>query len=374
MAQQCGQAATFVGVGAPMEMREYAVPEPEPGAIVMRIALANVCGSDLHQWRGEMDLAALGRPLPQILGHEMTGQVVAIGEGVVSDSAGAPLGVGDRIIFRYFNPCGRCRACLRRRFQACPFARTNLLRSCDEAPHFTGAFAQFHYLPPGTVVLKVPDELEDRLVAGLNCALAQVVCGLQRADLRLGDNVVIQGAGGLGVYATAVAKERGAGRVVVVDGVPERLALAREFGADEVIDLRELPEPDQRVRRVRDLTDGWGADVVMELAGFARVVPEGVQMLGRAGTYIEIGNISPGQTVEFDPSWLCLQNKAMLGILYYEAEHLKQALDFVARTRQKYPFEKVLSHVFPLDRINEAFEAADRGEVTRASIDPWISS
>ncbi|MGN6361610.1 MAG: zinc-binding dehydrogenase [Thermomicrobiales bacterium] len=370
MAQEYGVAALFHGVGTPMELKEYPVPEPKPGAIVMRITLANVCGSDLHQWRGEMDLAALGRPLPQILGHEMTGRVTALGEGVTTDSAGAPLAVGDRIIFRYFNPCGRCRACLRRRFQACPFARTDLLRSCEDAPHFHGAFAQYHYLPPGSVVFKVPDDLEDALVAGLNCALAQVVCGMQRADLHLGDNVVIQGAGGLGVYATAVAKELGAGQVIVVDGVPERLELARAFGAAATIDLRELPQASDRVQRVHELTGGWGADVVAELAGFARVVPEGVLMLGRTGTYIEIGNISPGQTVTFDPSWLTLQNKSVLGILYYEAEHLKQALDLVHRARRKYPFERVLSHTFPLDQVNEAFQAADRGEVTRASIRP----
>ncbi|HET8627816.1 MAG TPA: zinc-binding dehydrogenase [Thermomicrobiales bacterium] len=371
MASETGLAALFYGVGQPMELKEYRVPEPEPGALVMRITLANVCGSDLHQWRGEMNLAALKRPLPQILGHEMTGRVAALGEGVTTDNAGAPLAVGDRIIFRYFNPCGRCRACLRRQFQACPFARRDLLTSCEEWPHFQGAFAQYHYLPPGSVVFKVPDDLDDATVAGLNCALSQVICGLQRADLRLGDNVVIQGAGGLGVYATAVAKELGAGQVIVIDGIPERLELARAFGADQTIDLRELPEPEQRIQRVRDLTGGWGADVVAELAGHARVVPEGIQMVGRGGQYLEIGNISPDLTCTFDPSWIVLQNKSILGFLYYEAEHLKQALDFVHRTRDKYPFERVLSHTFPLAQVNEAFAAADRGEVTRASITPW---
>ncbi len=346
------------------------MPDPEPGAVIMRITVANICGSDLHQWRGEMDLAALGRPMPQILGHEMTGRVVALGEGIRTDNSGQPLAEGDRIIFRYFNPCGRCRACLRRQFQACPNARANLLKSCEEPPHFQGAFAQYHYLPPGSVIFKVPDELEDALVAGLNCALAQVVCGLQRTDLRLGDTVVIQGAGGLGVYATAVAKELGAGQVIVIDGIGERLELARAFGADETIDLRELPEPEARVARVRELTGGWGAEVVAELAGHPRVVPEGIQMVARGGQCLEIGNISPGLTFTFDPSSIVLQNKTILGILYYEAEHLKQALDFVARTRQKYPFERVLSHTFPLDRINEAFAAADRGEVTRASVAP----
>lgn len=371
MAGAVGQAALFYGVGKPFELREYPLPEVEPGAVLMKISLANVCGSDLHQWRGEMDLAALGRPMPQVLGHEMTGTVAALGEGVTTDSAGVPLGVGDRIIFRYFNPCGRCRACLRRKFQACPYARVDLLQSADESPHFQGAFAQYHYLTPGSILFKVPDELDDATVAGLNCALSQVICGLQLVDLRLGDNVVIQGAGGLGVYATAVAKELGAGQVIVVDGIPERLELARAFGADATIDLRELPEPADRVARVRELTGGWGADVVAELAGFARVLPEGVQMVGRGGQYLEIGNINPGMTCTFDPSTIVLHNKSILGILYYEAEHLKQALDFVHRHRDHYPFEKVLSHTFSLAEINEAFSAADRGEVTRATIDPW---
>ncbi len=359
MAQAHGQAATFVGVGRPMELREYPVVEPEPGAIVMRISLANVCGSDLHQWRGEMDITALGRKLPQILGHEMTGRVKVLGEGVSTDSAGTPLAVGDRIIFRYFNPCGRCRACLRRHSQACPFARANLLQSSDHPPHFHGAFAQYHYLPPGTVVLKVPDELEDRLVAGLNCAMAQVVCGLQRADFQLGDNVVIQGAGGLGVFATAVAKELGAGQVVVVDGVPERLALAREFGADETVDLREAATPQERVARVMALTGGRGADVVGEFVGIPAVVAEGLQMVRPGGTYLEIGNISFGQTVPIDPSAFVWGSKTLVGVVMYDAWVIPEALSFLQRTRGRYPFDRTVSHRYALDDINQAFSEAE---------------
>jgi len=98
MANAVGRAALFYGAGRPFELKEYPVPDPEPGAVVMRITLANVCGSDLHQWRGEMDLKALGRPLPQILGHEMTGTVHQLGEGVTRDTAGVPLNVGDRVL------------------------------------------------------------------------------------------------------------------------------------------------------------------------------------------------------------------------------------------------------------------------------------
>jgi D-arabinose 1-dehydrogenase-like Zn-dependent alcohol dehydrogenase len=353
-----------------MEIREYPVCDAEPGGVMVKMTVANVCGSDLHQWRGEFDVAKFGRPYPQILGHEMTGTVHQLGEGVTRDTAGKPLSVGDRVVWRYFYPCGTCRACMKRVSRACPNARTYLTSSCDTTPHFYGAFGEYYYVRPGAALFKVPDELSDTSVAGVNCALSQVVGGLQLAQLKLGEHVVIQGAGGLGVYATAVAREMGAGRVIVIDGIPERLDLARAFGADEVIDLRELPESDRRIQRVLELTDGWGADVVAELVGHPRVNNEGLRMLGRTGRYLEIGNISPGLTFELDPSYLIFGNRSILGMVYYEGEHLQQALDLMQRTRDRYPWHAVVSHTFPLDRINEAFEEADKGRVTRAAVVP----
>ena len=139
------------------------------------------------------------------------------------------------------------------------------------------------------------------MVAGVNCALSQVVGGMQLAGLKLGETVVIQGAGGLGVYATAVAKEMGAGQVIVIDSIRERLELARGFGADELIDIEELPDTEQRVKRVRELTDNWGADIVAELVGHPRVCNEGLAMVGRTGRYLEIGNINPGLTYPARP-------------------------------------------------------------------------
>jgi L-iditol 2-dehydrogenase len=368
VAEETGRVAAFYGPGKPMVIKEYPVPEPAPGAAVVKTTLANVCGSDLHQWRGEFDVAKFGRPYPQILGHEMTGRIHALGEGMTRDTAGHLLQPGDRVIWRYFYPCGSCRACMRRVYRACPFARAYLMKSCDSAPHFYGAFGDYYYVNPGAAIFKVPDELSDQTVAGINCALSQVVGGLQLAQLKMGDNIVIQGAGGLGVYATAVAKEMGAGKVIVIDGISERLELAAAFGADELIDFRELPDANDRVTRVHELTDGWGADVVAELVGHPRVCPEGIRMVGRAGRYLEIGNISPGLTYTLDPQWLVGFNRSILGMLYYEAEHLQQALDLVWRTRDTYPWDKVLSHTYTLSEINEAFEASDQGEVTRAAI------
>src|SRR6266704_1530183 len=234
-----------------MQINEYEVPEPEPGCLVVKMTVANVCGSDLHQWRGEFDVAKFGRPYPQILGHEMTGTVHRLGETVTRDTAGLPLREGARVVWRYFYPCGTCRACLKRITRACPNARTYLMNSCDEPPHFYGAFGDYYYVRPGAAIFKVPDELSDTMVAGVNCALSQVVGGMQLAGLELGEFVVIQGAGGLGVYATAVAKEMGAGQVIVIDSIRERLELASSFGADELIDIEQMPDAAQRIKRVQ---------------------------------------------------------------------------------------------------------------------------
>jgi threonine dehydrogenase-like Zn-dependent dehydrogenase len=162
----------------------------------------------------------------------------------------------------------------------------------------------------------------------------------------------------------------GAGQVVVIDSIRERLELARGFGADELIDIEEFPDPDLRVKRALELTGNWGADIVVELVGHPRVVPEGLRMLGRTGRYLEIGNINPGLTYELDPSTLIFGNRSIQGMVYYEAEHLQQALDLMRRTRDKYPWQRVVSHTFPLERINEAFVEADQGRVTRAAIVP----
>lgn len=365
-----GRVAAFYGRGKPFVIKEYPVPDPEPGSIVLKTTLANVCGSDLHQWRGEFDVAAFGRPYPQILGHEMTGRVFRLGAGVSKDSNAQPLREGDRVIFRYFYPCGSCPACLKGITRACPNARTYLKKSCDEPPHFTGAFGDYHYVMPRHAIFRVPDELTDEMVAGINCALSQVVGAMELGGLRLGENVVIQGAGGLGVYATAVAKEMGARQVIVIEGIKERIELARGFGADHIIDLNELKDSEARIQRVLDLTDGWGADVVAELVGHPRVVNEGLKMLGRTGRYLEVGNINPGLTYQADPSMLIFGNKTIYGMVYYEASHVQKALDLMRRTRTKYPWHKVLSHKFPLTEINEAFTTADQGKVTRAALVP----
>jgi threonine dehydrogenase-like Zn-dependent dehydrogenase len=358
MAGLTGRAAAFYGPDIPMEIKEYPVPDPEPGAIVVRTTLANICESDLHQWRGEFDVAKFGRPYPQILGHEMTGRVYALGEGVTRDTAGTPLQPGDRVIWRYFYPCGSCRACMKRVSRACPNARSYLVNSCDVAPHFYGAFGDYYYVRPGAAIFRVPDELPDETVAGINCALSQVVGGMQLAGLTLGETVVIQGAGGLGVYAAAVAAEKGASKVISIDGQPHRLEMARRCGATDVIDINELKTPAERVQRVKDLTDGRGADIVVEVVGIAAATVEGLDMVRFNGKFVDIGNIVP-QTVTFPATKVITSQIQWRGLMHYNPWIMPAALDFLVRTKDRYPLSKVVSHSFPLAEVNKAFEFAE---------------
>jgi threonine dehydrogenase-like Zn-dependent dehydrogenase len=260
-----GKAAVFRGPGKPFELRELAIPELEAGAVLVRVSLANICGSDLHFWRGDAPLAL--PPDGWIFGHEMTGRVAALGAGVATDSLGQPLREGDRVAYPYFYPCGRCYVCLHGQRAACPH-KVGRATGPSEFPHWVGAFAEYYYVRPGGFVFRVPDDLPDTLVSPVNCALSQVIFGLTRAGLTFGESVVVQGAGGLGIQAVAVAREMGAGTVIVVDQLAERLDLARAFGADHTLSLAEVPDRRARVKQVRDWTGGRGADLACDFVGF----------------------------------------------------------------------------------------------------------
>src|ERR687895_20 len=171
----------------------------------------------------------------------MMGRVAKLGSKVKSDSLGRPLKEGDRVAYTYFYPCGRCLACLNKEPASCP-AKIERPRGPSEFPHLHGAFAEYYYLRPGGAIFLVPDVLPDELVSPVNCALAQVIFGLHQAGLKFGGSVAIQGAGGLGIQAAAVAKDMGAATVIVIDQLAGRLDLARQFGADHTINDKELTD------------------------------------------------------------------------------------------------------------------------------------
>ena len=359
------KAAIFNRPRGRMEIRQVALPAVEPDGLLVQITRANICGSDLHIWRGDTPL----RPGDHIIGHEMVGRVAELGRNVRTDSQGQPLAVGDRVTFLYFYFCGRCYACLEGYRSAC----VNMMRNpyqMGDVMISMGAYAEYYYLRPGHYVFKVPDDLSDDMVAPVNCALAQVTYGLQRIGLRIGQSIVIQGAGGLGIYAAAVARDMGAAQVTVIDRFEPRLQMAAAFGADHLINLETYPTEEARVQRVRELTNGWGADVCVEVVGSPSVIPEGIRMLKNGGHYLIMGSINPKQTAPLEAGRIVFGRITLVALATYEPWVIPQALDFMRRHSQHYPFQQLISHTFPLSEINEAFQQADAGTVIRASIVP----
>lgn len=353
-----GRVAVLKAYGGEFELREYPVPEVEPGAILVKLTRAGICGSDLHIWRGEMKETYGALPQDLTFGHEMCGKVARLGAGVSTDSMGQPLAEGDRVAYLYFFPCGRCPVCLHDEMGACPRkGRPN--RVAGTAPYFNNAYGEYYYLRPNHFVFKLPDTISDDMATPANCALSQVLYGLRRAGMRAGHTVVIQGAGGLGINAVAVARDAGAQTVIVIDAMKDRLALAKAFGADHTIDITELKTVDQRVDAVKAFTGGFGADIVADLVGYPEVIPEGLRMLTGGGTYLEVGSIAPGNVFSYDATALVRGNVRFVATSNYSPWALEQSLKFLERNRTRFPFDKVVSHVFPLEKISEAFEKAN---------------
>jgi D-arabinose 1-dehydrogenase-like Zn-dependent alcohol dehydrogenase len=294
-----------------------------------------------------------------------------LGDGVRTDAVGRPVQVGDRVVHSIVAGCNRCAKCLSGAQNLC--RNKPPARSADDAPHFFGTFADYLSLPPGTPFFRVPDAVPDHVLSPVNCAMGTVLEGLLGAGVGPGSSVVLCGAGGLGLAGVALAKYLGARQVIAVDRLANRLALAREFGADETVDVSEVADSAERVRLVQDMTGG-GADAVLELVGIADLLAEGVAMLDRGGSFVEIGIFWPGQRVDFDPSTVVASGKRILGSNGYRPQRLPVILDFLAQAHDRLPFEKLVSHRFALDDINRAFTESEwtgsGTAVVRAVVEP----
>ncbi len=369
-----GKAALYQGYERGFRIEELPTPEVEPGGVLVRVTSAAICGSDLHYWRGDSRMSEDN--LPRITGHEFCGYVHTLGKGVATDSLRRPLNEGDRVAFPFIFPCMRCYHCIRGELNVCQYRfRRNIRYKFNEYPYCDGGFAEYFYLQPGHFVFKVPDELPEEAVAPVNCAMAQVTFAINKAGIQTGDNVVIQGAGGLGVYAAAIAHDLGAGKVISIDGKASRLELVRRCGATHTIDINELKTSEERVQAVKDMTEGIGADLVVEVCGVPAVFNEGLSMARRGGTYVTIGNIG-GAKAELNVTGFIGNQHRLMGVTHYNPWVIPAALDFLVRTRDRYALVNLVSNKSPLEKINEAFDAAEwEGKsrdfaVTRAIVNP----
>ncbi|MEM3022885.1 MAG: zinc-binding dehydrogenase [Candidatus Bathyarchaeia archaeon] len=371
-----GKAAVMVGFNKPFEVREYPLPKVEPGAILVRMLSAGVCGTDVHTWLGHTGGKVLSFPV--ILGHENVGEIAALGEGVERDWAGEPISVGDRItwpttIGRYCYRCYNCvvagypNKCLNRRTYGAAL-------SCDKPPHFTGGWAQYCYLFPETAVFKLPKDLPADALVATGCAAPTMIHAAERAGIREGDTVAVQGSGAVGLFGTIIAKESGADKVIVIGGPKERLELAKRWGADHTIDISEVRDPGERIRLVKEYSiGGQGADVVFECSGVPNAFAEGVRMARDGGTYVVVGQFMDAGPVEgFHPFWVTFKHITIKGSYSWEPRHTWRAVRFMSRTNSKYKFADLVSHRFPLEETTKAVEMVRDWKVVKAVLDPWM--
>jgi threonine dehydrogenase-like Zn-dependent dehydrogenase len=361
-------AAVLVDYQQPLQRRSYPLPdETGAGEALVRIEMAGICGTDVHLWLGQLSI-----PLPVILGHETVGRIERLGPGLINDWRGFPLAAGDRITWASSIVCGECYYC---RLKSQP---TRCLRrkaygisySADESPHLRGGYAEYIVLRSGTAIFRIPYRLPTEAVVGAGCALATAVHGFERAAMSLGDIVVIQGAGPVGLASLALAKQSGASRIILIGAPDHRLELARRFGADEVVSIEEFADPEARRRLVLDRTGSYGADLVVEAVGHPAAVPEGFELCRDGGTYLVLGQYANAGDVPFNPHTITRKQLNVLGSWAFEPRHVDFGLKLLEGTHWKDLFASEVTHRFSLDQASEALETVRQHRSGKAVIVP----
>jgi threonine dehydrogenase-like Zn-dependent dehydrogenase len=352
----------FIPRARSLEFHEYEVPEPDPDGLVAEVIQTNVCGSEVHMWKGE--IGGEGGVMP---GHEMSGRVLAAGRSVTTDWAGAPIKAGDRIAPVSYVVCNRCVNCVAGNQAAC---LNNVVRHThpDKPPHFTATFATHYCVAPGQHFYRVPDNVPDAIASSANCAMSIVFWVLDKGAVAFGETLLVMGAGGLGLHAAALAKARGT-RVIVMDGVDRRLELARGFGADELIDLREHPDLRARRKRLRELT-GYGPDAVLEVAGVPEAFSDALSYARQGGRVLEVGNVLLAPATPVAPGFITMKSLQITTAMGYPPHYLKKSLDFLSLNLERFPYRELCDASFPLSQAAQALDRSERREVTRAAILP----
>jgi L-iditol 2-dehydrogenase len=357
------KAAVLEEYGKPLQIREVPIPEVEPRGILVKVEMAGICGTDVHQQRGELTIKS---PLPNIQGHETIGSIVKLGVGRARDAAGEPLRIRDRIMWAHAD-CGECYWCEIAREPVLCAHRSGYGFGPPEA--LRGGFAEYEYVTPATEVVRVPDELIEEEAIGVGCAFRSVVAGYERlGGIRFQENVVVQGAGPVGLYSLLIAAEGGAGKVIVI-GAPEgRLELAKKWGASHMINIDDVKDPAQRKEQVLALTFGRGPEVVIECSGSPAAFTEGLDMIQRGGRYLVMGQTSAA-TIPVAPGIITGKGLTIVGSVSAAIPHFYKALQFIKNKRTKYPFADIVTTKYRLEQINDALANMASGKEIKPVID-----
>jgi 5-exo-hydroxycamphor dehydrogenase len=358
-----GKAAVLV---KPNQVETWEVPiaDPEAGGALVRVVLGGVCGSDAHIVSGE----AGEMPFPIILGHEGVGRIEKLGAGVTTDYAGTPVKAGDLVYWAPIALCHRCHSCTV--LDETPCDNSTFFEHANK-PNW-GSYADYAWLPNGMAFYRLPDHAQPEAVAALGCALPTVLRGFDRCGpVGLGDTVVVQGAGPVGLAAVLVAGISGAREVIAIDHSSNRLEVAKSLGATATISLKGTP-PDERRKQIEDRLGRRGASVVVEAAGALPAFPEGVDLTGNHGRYIVLGLWGAIGTQPISPRDLTIKNIHIAGATFPKPKHYYQALHLAVQLQDRFPLASLVSHRFGIADAVKALELVKAGISIKPVIDPTL--
>ena len=338
-----------------MALREFPLPEIGPEEALLRVEMVGVCGSDVGMYKGKPTRAP--RPYPIIMGHEVIGRIARIGREA---SKRRDLREGDRVIVEYAFGCGECFYCMKGDYLHCEsFHVYGSMISCKEPPHLWGAYSEYLYLPPRARVHRVDDNLLPEVGVLVCAVLGNGVRWLQViGGISAGDTVVIEGPGQQGLAGVVVAKDAGAGRIIVTGMSRDRrrLELARTFGAETIVDA-EKTDP---VKTVAELTEGRMADIVMDVTGNPKGAGTAIDLVKRKGTVIIAGFYGMDREIPLVLDKVVFKEARLQGVFSHDSQSVVPALRLAESG--KYPLEKMVTHRFPLEKAEQAVKVA-AGEV-----------
>jgi threonine dehydrogenase-like Zn-dependent dehydrogenase len=341
-----------------VELVERPKPEPRAGEAVIRITTTAICGTDVHIVKGEYAV----RP-GLILGHEPVGVIEALGPGLEDEYR-----FGQRVIVGAITPCGQCFYCLNGVHSQCrgPLGGWRFGNTID------GAWAEYLLVPDARANLApIPDGLDDEQVVLVPDIFSTGLSGAESGNVRVGDAVAVFAQGPIGLCATLGAKLRGAALIIAVDAVPERLEMARQFGANVVVNFKE----EDPVAAIKRLTGGRGADVTIEALGRQETFENALRATRAGGTLSSLGVYSGKLTTPYDAFYAGLADQKIVTTLCPGGkERMRRLMEMVATKR--VDLSPLVTHRFGLDDIHEAFDlfAAQRDGVMKVALKPGVTT
>lgn len=340
-----------------IEVKEFPIPTLQDDDILVKVEGCGVCGTDVHEWKGD----PFGL-IPVVLGHEGTGEIVAMGKNVHCDTAGNPLKVGDKLVTSVIS-CGDCYICRMHpgNTNLCDKQGVFGLIGHNDAQPLNGWFST-HLLirAKGATYFRVNDlDLDERMLLELATVCVHAYNRANSTGLmNFNSRVLIQGLGPVGLMMASVLRAAGINHIIAIDGTPKRLEMAKRLGVKTVINFREADTLEKRVAIVKEAANGVGADFAFQCTGAPAAAKDIFEYIRRGGGLCEMGFFVNNGTYEINPHFaLCNKEINVVGSWDYSAEDYPTTMAFLRQAREmNIPIKELITHRFPLDQLNEAME------------------